>query len=123
MQYEQLNGHFTERIRARVEEKMQKANQTEAGRVDPTDRDCLVGIIILLADENNLVKAAERLYEIKQQNPETAGSFEEALLTVTEVQRLFETEVSILFDLYQMQLNQDDIMDIIAHTELRLCEK
>lgn len=123
MQYEDLNGHFKERIRARVEAKLHEADNAKANGVDPVIRDYVVGVIILLADENNLVKAAAKLYDIKQQNPETAGSFEDALLAVTEVQARFATEVSILADLYQMQEHQVDIMEIIVQTELRLCEK
>jgi hypothetical protein len=123
MQYKDLNPHFKERIRARVEAKLQKADQPNGRCVDPTVRDFVVGVIIIIADENNLVKAADRLYEIKQQNPATAGSFDDAVLTVSEIASQFGTEVSILFDLYQMQANQKDIMDIIAHTELRLLEK
>jgi hypothetical protein len=122
MQYKDLNGHFRERIRARVQEKLQKAKPATGGRVDPTIRDYLVGVIILSADENNLVRAAERLYEMEQTNPATAGSYEDALFTVTEISSQFRTEVSILVDLYQMQVNHEDIKDIIAHTELRLLE-
>jgi hypothetical protein len=121
MQYKDLNPHFKERIRERVKEKLQKGNQPNES-VDPTIRDFVVGVIILLADENNLMKAADRLSEIKQQNPATSGSYDDAILTVSEIASRFGTEVSILFDLYQMQENQEAIMDIIAQTEVRFLE-
>jgi hypothetical protein len=116
MRYEDLNGHFKERIRERVGAKI------AATTSDPTVRDYVVGVVILLADENNLVKAAERLYEMKQANPATACTHDDALLMVARVLEQFDGEVSILHDLYQMQEAKADIMDIIAHMELRLLE-
>jgi len=50
-------------------------------------------------------------------------TFDDALNWFGKVNALFPTEVSILFDLYKMQNDQEDMNDIIAHIELRLLEK
>ncbi|SRR6266446_1469243 len=120
MRYEDLNGHFRGRIRERVAQKL-----TEAHPAQPVNYgvcDYVVGVIILIADENNIVRAAERLCDIKQANPETACSLESATATIAVVYERFGTEVSILHDLYQMQENQTDLAEIIAHMEARLLE-
>lgn len=121
MQYQDLNPHFKEKIRERVHRKL--TGEHPGQPVDRGIRDYLVGIIILLADENNLVRAAERLYEVKQANRETACTLESAIETAANVYERFGTEVSILHDLYQLQeQHHADIMDIIAHMEVRLLE-
>lgn len=123
MQYEDLNGHFRERIRTRVQQKMLDSDDFNTDPFDPSLRDYIVGVIIFIADENNLVRAAKRLYDIKLQNPETSISLDEALVQVSDIYYRFGPEVSMLYDLYQMQdVLQADIMDIIAHMELRLME-
>ncbi|HYJ05901.1 MAG TPA: hypothetical protein VEX43_12265 [Chthoniobacterales bacterium] len=120
MRYEDLNDHFKERVRVRVERKIAQYRPDHS--VDPGIRDYVVGVIILLADENNFVRAAERLREIKQANLETACSLESALETVAGIYQRFEIEVSILYDLYRLQKTQTDILDVIAHMEMRLLE-
>lgn len=120
MRYQDLNEHFRDKIRERVSRKLKESHQEQP--VDAGIRDYVVGVIIIIADENNLVRAAERLFEMKQANPDTAGTLDSALEAVTAVYSRFPTEVSILHDLYQMQEVQADIMDIIAHMEIRLLE-
>jgi len=124
MQYEDLNPHFRERIRSRVQKKMLASEYIKTDPFDPSLRDYFVAVIILIADENNLVRAAKRLQEMKLQNPETSISFDEALVQVSTIYPHFGPEVSMLYDLYQLQeVKQADIMDIIAHMELRLMEE
>jgi hypothetical protein len=120
MRYEDLNGHFRERIRDRVE--LSLAKQYGATPMDSGIRDYLVGVIILIASENNIVRAAERLTDLKQSNPDTACSLGSAVETIASVYERFATEVSMLHDLYQLQEDEANIMDIIAHMEMRLFE-
>jgi len=120
MRYEDLNGHFKERIRERVGQKLGELHPEQP--VDQGIRDYVVGVIILIADENNIVRAAERLHDIKQANPETACSLFTAVEAIGVVYERFGTEVSILHDLYQLQEDQTDIMEIIAQMEMRLLE-
>jgi hypothetical protein len=118
MKYDELNGHFRERIRERVAARLAKSDATN----DANARDFFVLCIILLADENNLKKAADRLYEMKRTNGKDSITYDEAVIMIAKTYETFPVEVSILLDLYQMQENQNDIMDIIAHTEVRLLE-
>lgn len=123
MQYEDLNGHFKERIRSRVQQKMLDSEDFKTAPFDPSLRDYFVAVIILIADENSLARAAKRLHDMKLRNPETAISLDEALVQVSGLYPRFGPEVSMLYDLYQLQdVVQADIMDIIAHMELRLME-
>jgi hypothetical protein len=120
MRYEDLNMHFKERVRERVVRKLAEIHTAEG--VNYGICDYVVGVIVLIADENNVVRAAERLRDIKQANPETACDLWSAVETVGAIYGRFGTEVSILHDLYQLQENQADILEIIAHMELRLLE-
>src|SRR6266446_2833266 len=99
MRYEDLNGHFKGRVRERVAQKLAEIRPAE--RVNYGVCNYVVGVIILIADENNVVRAAERLRDIKQANPETACDLWSAVETVGAVYERFATEVSILHDLYQ----------------------
>jgi hypothetical protein len=124
MQYKDLNGHFRECIRARVQEKMLASEKRKTNPFDASLRDYVVAVIIHIADENDFVRAAKRLHDTKLQNPETAISLDEALVQVSSIYSRYGPEVSMLYDLYQMQeVQQADIMDIIAHMELRLMEE
>jgi len=119
MRYEDLNPHFRERIRERVTARLAQSDAA----IDTNTRDVMVLCIILLADENNLPKAAERLFEMKRTDKEDSITFDDAMIWIAKTYELFPTEVAILSDLYRMQERQEDIMDIIAHTEMRLLEK
>lgn len=123
MQYEDLNDHFKERIRSRVHEKMLATHDANVGEFEPSRRDYAVGVIILIADENDLFRAAKRLYELKLSNPETAITFDQALSQVATVHSRFGPEISMFYDLYQLQRSEQvDLMDIIAQMEIRLIE-
>lgn len=119
MKYEELNAHFRERIRERVTSRLSGKNVI----IDTNARDVIVLCVILLADENNIPKAVHRLYEMKRTKEENSITHDDALNWITKVYRSFPVEVSILFDLYQMQAEQKDILEIIAHMEMRLLEK
>ncbi|MGA3182767.1 MAG: hypothetical protein ABSF38_20785 [Verrucomicrobiota bacterium] len=122
MQYEELNGHFRERIRERVAARLAQSNVSLEAKIDTNTRDVIVLCIILLADENNVPKAADRLYEMKRTNDEDSITYDDALNWIVKVYEMFPTEISILFDLYKMQRDQEDILNIIAHMEMRLLE-
>src|SRR5205807_9092309 len=98
------------------------ATQPSGPTWDSNTRDVIVLCIILLADENNLSRAANRLYEMKRTSAPDSIQLDDAVLWVAKAHEGFPTEVSILHDLYQMQEAQTDIKEIIAHTELRLLE-
>jgi hypothetical protein len=119
MRYEDLNPHFRERIRERVTDRLAQSDAA----IDTNMRDVIVLCIILLADENNIPRATGRLYDMKQTDKADSITYDDALNLIVWVYQHFKTEVSILFDLYQMQQEQKDIMDIIAHMEVRLLEE
>jgi hypothetical protein len=119
MRYDELNPHFRERVRKRVADRLAQSD----GSIDTNTRDVIVLCIILLADENNLTRAADRLYEMKRTDREDSITHDDSMIWIAKTCELFPTEVSILFDLYRMQEKQEDIMDIIAHMEMRLLEK
>jgi hypothetical protein len=122
LRYDELNGHFRERIRERVAVRLAQSKDLQEVKIDTNERDVIVLCIILLADENNIPRAADRLYEMKRTNEDNSITYDDALNWITNVYSLFPTEISILFDLYQMQNDQEDIKDIIAHIEMRLLE-
>jgi hypothetical protein len=121
----QLNDHFKHRIRARIHKRIlaipEDALQA-AGEDIETLTDAALFQVIVLADTNNLVKAAETTYETKLANPATAWTMEETIVSLAQIYERFETEISILHDLYRMQERDVDCTEIIAHIELRLLE-
>jgi hypothetical protein len=119
MRYEDLNSHFRERIRERVTDRLAQSDAA----IDTNMRDVIVLCIILLADENNIPRATGRLYDMKRTDKADSITYDDALNLIVWVYQHFKTEVSILFDLYQMQQEQKDIMDIIAYMEVRLLEE
>ena len=68
MKYEELNGHFRERIRERVGARLAQSASSPDAQYDTNARDVIVLCIILLADENNIPKAVDRLFEMKRTN-------------------------------------------------------
>ena len=119
MQYHELNDHFKEKIRSRIGARLSSSYQD----ADLTGiRDLIVGCIILLADSDSITKATENHIALLEQRQESVKDQGRIMEIMTTVWNEYETEVSILYDLYQMQERQEDIMDIIAHMELRLLE-
>lgn len=119
MNIDELNTHFKEKIRTRVETRL---SSTYEGQALTGPRDFIVGCIVLLADKNDVNKATESYIAILEQQQQPLPNLDKVMEIMTTVFTEYETEVSILYDLYQMQERQDDIMDIIAHMELRLLE-
>jgi hypothetical protein len=122
MNYKEINEHFKNRVRIRIEKSLREVPM-DNHRVDLETRSwAILGYIVILADENNLTRASEKLHEIKLRNPATADSMEDCVKALATAMGRFPTEFSLLHDRYRMMEQKLDCVEIIAQMELKMIE-
>lgn len=124
MHNEQLRNYFGERVRVRIERRLQAiAEATQASDFDVHENSYLIlSFVVILAEEENLARATDRIYQLKLANPATATSWDATRAALVPILDKFSKEVAILHDLHQMQAGAANCAAIIAHMEQRLQE-
>lgn len=115
-----IKAEYEDRIRERVLAKLQASDKAGGSPFDPSQCDQVMEVLQLIARENDLDRAATRLFEQNQGRPGTAMTAGEAAALVSEVFARFGREAVLCFELHQLcEVERPDPIRITGHMEFR----